>query len=119
MAPRKAPQQPTHADLRHDLDMHALVLQRIEKSVEKGFEAIGNELSDLKRTVGEVGTDERGALIGTGIAGELGRLKARVDARFGIYDRWASRVMGAVSAVVILGVAIWWLVEDRLAEMFR
>jgi hypothetical protein len=95
----KRAEQPSHADLRHDIDMQTLVLQRIE-----------GKLDSVIKTVGFHGTDERGQLIGTGIAGDLARLKRHV----GRYDGWVKYAAGALASVSVLGAVIWWLVQNRL-----
>lgn len=100
MTVAKRPEHPSHADLRHDLDVQTLVLQRIEK-----------KLDGVIKTVGFHDTDERGKLIGTGIAGDLARLKQHV----GRYDGWIKYAAGALASISVLGAVIWWLVQERLA----
>ena len=115
----KRPEQPSHADLRRDLDMQTMVLQRIEKTMSDGFDALKHEIASIKETVGHVGTDERGDLIGTGIAGDLGRLRQRVDRRFGQYDGWIKYAAGALASITVLGAVIWWLVQNKIDAVLR
>lgn len=119
MTAAKRPEHPTHADLRHDLDMQTLVLQRIETAMKDGFAALRLEVASIKETVGHVGTDDRGDLIGTGIAGDLGRLRQRVDRRFGQYDGWIKYAAGALASITVLGAVIWWLVQNKIDAVLR
>jgi hypothetical protein len=114
MTAAKRPEQPSHADLRHDLDVVLLTIQGIQKDNTKAFGEIGRTLDHIKEIVGHVGTDERGDLIGTGIAGDLGRLRQRVDRRFGQYDGWIKYAAGALASLTVLGAVIWWLVRERI-----
>lgn len=108
MTDSKRPEQPSHADIYARQDMAALVMQRIE-----------SKLDALTQTVGFASFDEHGAFIGTGIAGDLGRLKGRVDQRFGTYDRWANRMVGMGSAVVVAAAVIWWLIQHKIEDLLR
>lgn len=100
--PKEPP--PTHADIIHRQDMAALVMQRIE-----------TKLDALATTVGFTGHDEHGKLIGAGVAGDLARLKARVD----FYDRWRDRLAAFGSAIVVTGAVIWWLISDKVSGVLR
>lgn len=113
------PESVTHADLRNDLNLQSLTLQRIEKAMADGFRAMADDIDSLKKTVGYVGTDERGELIGEGIAGDLGRLKERVDKRFSRYDAWERAAAVAVATATIFIVAIWWLVQQKIEGLLR
>lgn len=127
--PRKAPRSRTanltggagvsHEDIAHRQDMMALTMQRIELALKEGFDTSAREIAEIKKTVGWVGTDPHGALVGEGIAGDLGRLKARVDKRFGVYDGVTKYAAGATAAAVLALAVIWWLLESRLDEVLR
>lgn len=84
------------ADLSRRVDTSALTMQRIE-----------GKLDDLKPIVGWSNTDRHGEPIGEGIAGDLMRLKLRVDKRFGLYDGWAKWAAGALAAATLIGVIAW------------
>lgn len=119
MAEPKRSEHPTHADLRHDLDVVLLTIQGIQKDHSAAFSEIRQALEHIKKIVGHVGTDERGNLIGTGIAGDLGRLRERVDKRFGLYDGWVKYAAGALAAITVAGGVIWWLIQSRVDEVLR
>lgn len=106
--------QPSHADLRNDINVQTMAVQAMQKAMKEGFDALNREVASIKETVGHVGTDERGQLIGTGIAGDLGRLRQRVDQRFGLYDGWVKYAAGALASLTVLGAVIWWLVRERV-----
>jgi hypothetical protein len=83
------------------------------------LERIEAKLDSLTRIVGFCGSDEHGLLIGTGIAGDLARLKARVDARFSRDDGRARYLAGAAAAASLSLAGLWWLVHARLEALFR
>jgi hypothetical protein len=98
----------SHEDIANRQDMMAMTMQRIE-----------TKLDELVKTVGSTGFDEHGAMIGVGIAGDLARLKGRVDRRFGIYDGVTKYAAGATAATLLAVTVIWWLIQNRVDEVLR
>ena len=82
-------------------------------------ERIERKLDELSLIVGYSSLDERGALIGSGVAGELARLTARVDARFRRDDDRLRYLAGAFAAASLFVLCIWWLVRPRLEALFQ
>jgi hypothetical protein len=83
------------------------------------LDRIEAKLDDLTRVVGFSSMDEHGDLIGAGIAGDLARLKARVDARFSRDDGRARYLAGAAAAARLSMAAAWWLLHERLEALFQ
>lgn len=118
---RPAEPPPTHGDIldavsrvggrqnesERQADLMAMTLQRLEKAVTDGFAAVGKEMADVRRAIGEEGEDEYGKPIGTGVVGRLMRL----EHRFGGWRRW---VAGAGATLLVLAPVIWFLVEKRV-----
>lgn len=86
----------------------ALAMARIEE-----------KLDDLVRVVGYSTLDERGALIGSGVAGDLARLQHRVDGRFSRDDGRMRYLAGALGAASLFGAILWWLMRTRLEAIFQ
>lgn len=87
--------------------------------VAKSIARIERKLDELSAVVGFAGLDEHGVLVGTGVAGDLARLKAKVDARFARDDGRARYLAGAVAAAGLFILCIWWLVRPRLEALFQ
>lgn len=111
--------QPTHGELlRHieqigrDVGLLTVAQQRIEGKVD-----------GVARTVGWTGKDEKGDLIGEGLAGELARLTHRVDVRFTRDDlfinTWRGRIVGAAAATTLLIAVLWWALSPKLEALLR
>jgi hypothetical protein len=83
------------------------------------IERIETKLDDLVRVIGFSDRDEHGVLIGTGIAGDLARLKAKVDARFSRDDGRVRYLAGAAAAAGLFLAVIWWLIRHRLETIFQ
>lgn len=106
---------PAKTNVENDLSVNTMALQGIQRSLIE----IKKELSTLSATVGTVGTDDHGALIGTGIAGDLGRLKEKVDKRFGRYDAWSRYAAGAVAGFGFMALALWWVIQEKIGKILK
>lgn len=115
----KRDEQPSHADIRNDINVLTLTLQKLQTTVANGFEKNNADIAAIKEVVGYAKTDEHGALIGVGIAGDLGRLRERVDRRFARYDAFQRYAMGAMAATTLLAAVLWWLLQEKLAEVLK
>lgn len=80
---------------------------------------IEEKLDDLVRSVGHSGLDERGRLIGSGVAGDLARLQQRVENRFSRDDGRMRYLAGAFAAASVFCAALWWIVRTRLEVIFQ
>jgi len=69
--------------------------------------------------IGTERLDEYGKPVGTGIVGRLMRLERDVASRFGKYDGWVKMLTGAAVAIGIIGPVLWWLVGDKMADLFK
>ena len=76
-------------------------------------------LETLKEAIGSENLDEYGKPVGTGIVGRLMRLERDVASRFGKYDGWVKMLTGAAVAIGIIGPVLWWLVGDKMADLFK
>lgn len=95
----------------------ALLLQRVNTQ----YANIAHELAALKLVVGWSGHDERGELVGEGLAGDLCRHCAKVDARFARDDlfvnTWRARAIATGFTVSFFGAILWWAFRHRLEEV--
>lgn len=96
--------------LRNDRDVDKLVWQKIQTSISELHTAV----SALTAAVGETSTDEHGNPIGTGIKGDVMRIRIKVDQRFSAYDGWKKYAKGALAAAAVSITIVWWLVQDRV-----
>lgn len=104
----------------HD-EIYALVEQS-SRQAEQAFQAtsqIEQMLKDLTEAIGSENLDEYGKPVGTGIVGRLMRLERDVASRFGKYDGWVKMLTGAAFAIGIIGPVLWWLVGDKMADIFK
>jgi hypothetical protein len=104
----------------HD-EIYALVEQS-SRQAEQAFQAttqIEQMLKDLTEAIGTERLDEYGKPVGTGIVGRLMRLERDVASRFGKYDGWVKMLTGAAVAIGIIGPVLWWLVGDKMADLFK
>jgi hypothetical protein len=76
-------------------------------------------LETLTEAIGTERLDEYGKPVGTGIVGRLMRLERDVASRFGKYDGWVKMLTGAAVAIGIIGPVLWWLVGDKMADLFK
>jgi hypothetical protein len=76
-------------------------------------------LETLTEAIGTERLDEYGKPVGTGIVGRLMRLERDVASRFGKYDGWVKMLTGAAVAIGIIGPVLWWLVGDKMADIFK
>ena len=95
-------------DLSRRVDTQALVLQRIE-----------GKIDDQKTVLGWVGVDQHGRLEGKGLAGEVGRIKERVDQLFAEKSKWRNLAIGFCAAASIFLAALWWLTSDKLGHLLK
>jgi hypothetical protein len=104
----------------HD-EIYALV-EHSSRQAEQAFQAtsqIEQMLKDLTEAIGSENLDEYGKPVGTGIVGRLMRLERDVASRFGKYDGWVKMLTGAAFAIGIIGPVLWWLVGDKMADIFK
>jgi hypothetical protein len=104
----------------HD-EIYALV-EHSSRQAEQAFQAtsqIEQMLKDLTQAIGSENLDEYGKPVGTGIVGRLMRLERDVASRFGKYDGWVKMLTGAAVAIGIIGPVLWWLVGDKMADLFK
>lgn len=105
------------SDASHEEQNLAAVLKRLEAQLA----LVVHELEALKKIVGWSGHDERGDLIGEGLAGDLCRHCAKVDARFARDDMfvntWRARLIGASVTVSLFVAVLWWVLGRRLEDL--
>lgn len=82
-------------------------ISRIEMLLEETVAAIGSESQD-----------QYGRPIGTGVVGRIMRLEKRVAGRFAFYEGLAKYGAGALAAATVLGAVIWWLVKNKMQDIF-
>lgn len=95
-------------DAVHRTDLMAQTLQRVESKVD-----------DVMKILGHGGEDEQGRPIGTGLVGTVMRLSKHVGDRFRLYDRWMALAIGGIAVGLPMAVAIWWLIQERVAEVLK
>ncbi len=88
-------------------------------TLDAAIDRIETKLDGLAGVVGFAARDEHGQLVGTGVAGDLARLSARVDTRFSRDDGRTRYVAGATAAAALFMAAIWWLIRGRLEALFH
>lgn len=96
--------------LSNDRDVDKLVWQKIQTSMAE----MSGQLTELREAVGYTSTDERGQPIGTGIKGDVMRIRIKVDQKFGMYEGMVKYATGALMAASIAIGVVWWLVQDRV-----
>jgi hypothetical protein len=111
------PEKPTHADImaavrkcQQDINIFAMAQQRNASAAK----TIGEAVTRIEAAIGYVSKDLHGELVGEGLCGDLARLTARVDKRFGLYDGFQRYAAGALAAGLLLGLVLWWLIAQRL-----
>jgi hypothetical protein len=102
------PRQRRSANRDNDIAVLSVALQRVE-----------TVLAQVQKTLGETGFDEHGALIGTGIAGNLARLEQRVNRRFAIYDGVTRYAAGATATAAVMGALLWFVIKNKIEEFFK
>lgn len=96
--------------LQNDRDVDRLVWQKIQLSIAELTEAV----RDQTAAIGSTWTDEHGAPVGTGIKGDVMRIRLKVDQKFSVYDGWAKYATGALMAATVAVTVVWWLVQERV-----
>lgn len=120
-APRRRVRQVNQPESKTHDEIYALVEQS-SRQAEQAFQAttqIEQMLKDLTAAIGSESQDEYGKPVGTGIVGRLMRLERDVASRFGKYDGWVKMLTGAAFAIGIIGPVLWWLVGDKMADLFK
>lgn len=112
-------EQPTHQQLRNDINVVIMAQRSLETSMTAGFTKLNEEVAAIRAEVGSTDHDERGELIGTGIAGNLARLRKKVDDRFRLQDGWIKYGSGALAGISLSAIVIWWLIHDKLELIFK
>lgn len=108
---RKARKTATHEDIRNDINVLFMATQRTAEKMDAGFAALNVEVSKVKKTVGETSTDSSGKLRGTGIAGDVARMKKKFD----LLDGLVKFCMGFAVATSVFAPVIWWLIHNRIS----
>lgn len=80
--------------LQNDTGVNGLVLQKIQVSISELTEAVRAQTA----AIGSTWTDEHGTPVGTGIKGDLMRI----------------RLAGAIMAASVAVTVVWWLVQERV-----
>lgn len=96
--------------LSNDNDVNKLVWQKIQTTMAE----MSSQLTELREAVGFTSTDERGQPIGTGIKGDVMRIRIKVDQKFSMYEGFAKYATGALMAASLAVGIVWWLVQDRV-----
>lgn len=96
-----------------------LRVRQVNQPESKTHDEIYALLETLTEAVGTERLDEYGKPVGTGIVGRLMRLERDVASRFGKYDGWVKMLTGAAVAIGIIGPVLWWLVGDKMADIFK
>jgi hypothetical protein len=96
-----------------------LRVRQVNQPESKTHDEIYALLETLKEAIGTERLDEYGKPVGTGIVGRLMRLERDVASRFGKYDGWVKMLTGAAVAIGIIGPVLWWLVGDKMADIFK
>ena len=52
------------------------------------------------------------------VLNEIRERLTKIEDRVLAYDRMRDRIMGAVSAAVVLSAAMWWLIRAKIAAVF-
>lgn len=114
--------QPTHADL-------MTTLQRAMKSISEkqdefskqhtqaaaSLARLEEKMGRLTEAVGTRGLDEHGAVIGTGITGDVARLQQRLY----VIDGWRRYLAGGMAVAAIFLAIIWWLLSDKVELLLK
>jgi len=96
-----------------------LRVRQVNQPESKTHDEIYALLETLTEAIGTERLDEYGKPVGTGIVGRLMRLERDVASRFGRYDGWVKMLTGAAVAIGIIGPVLWWLVGDKMADLFK
>jgi hypothetical protein len=96
-----------------------LRVRQVNQPETKTHDEIYALLETLTEAIGTERLDEYGKPVGTGIVGRLMRLERDVASRFGKYDGWVKMLTGAAVAIGIIGPVLWWLVGDKMADIFK
>ena len=96
--------------LQNDRDVDRLVWQKIQASMAELTEAVRAQTA----AIGSTWTDEHGAPVGTGIKGDLMRIRLKVDKKFSFYDGLGKYAAGAIMAASVAVTVVWWLVQERV-----
>jgi hypothetical protein len=96
-----------------------LRVRQVNQPETKTHDEIYALLETLTEAIGTERLDEYGKPVGTGIVGRLMRLERDVASRFGKYDGWVKMLTGAAVAIGIIGPVLWWLVGDKMADLFK
>jgi len=96
-----------------------LRVRQVNQPESKTHDEIYALLETLTEAIGTERLDEYGKPVGTGIVGRLMRLERDVASRFGKYDGWVKMLTGAAVAIGIIGPVLWWLVGDKMADIFK
>jgi hypothetical protein len=96
-----------------------LRVRQVNQPESKTHDEIYALLETLTEAIGTERLDEYGKPVGTGIVGRLMRLERDVASRFGRYDGWVKMLTGAAIAIGIIGPVLWWLVGDKMADLFK
>jgi hypothetical protein len=96
-----------------------LRVRQVNQPESKTHDEIYALLETLTEAIGIERLDEYGKPVGTGIVGRLMRLERDVASRFGKYDGWVKMLTGAAVAIGIIGPVLWWLVGDKMADLFK
>jgi len=96
-----------------------LRVRQVNQPESKTHDEIYALLETLTEAIGTERLDEYGKPVGTGIVGRLMRLERDVASRFGKYDGWVKMLTGAAVAIGIIGPVLWWLVGDKMADLFK
>jgi hypothetical protein len=96
-----------------------LRVRQVNQPESKTHDEIYALLETLTEAIGTERLDEYGKPVGTGIVGRLMRLERDVASRFGKYDGWVKMLTGAAVAISIIGPVLWWLVGDKMADIFK
>jgi len=109
------PEHPSHADI-------LAKIEQVAKDV--GLLTMANQgvqrsLADISDRVGKAHQDERGDWIGTGMAGDLVRLRREVQDRFKLYDKFTYTLIGGATAVSVSILAFWWAVKPKIEALIH
>lgn len=96
--------------LQNDRDVDKLVWQKIQTTLDEQTKAI----QAITIAIGSTSTDEHGQPVGTGIKGDVMRIRLKVDQKFSVYDGWAKYATGAIMAASVAIAVVWWLVQERV-----
>jgi hypothetical protein len=88
--------------------INAITLKNIMDAVED----LRADVGSIKTSIGYEGQDEHGKPIGVGVIGRLMRLEMKA---YRISDK--AIAFGAAMSICLL--IVWWLVGDRMAELFK